>query len=388
MALAVPSEAAARRGPLRVFLPCTGLGRQQRGFEAFTAECARALSGDARLAISVFSGGPYTEVPAHATANLPRDSRWAEWLGKVARREPYFVEQASFFLSFLPLLVRGQPDLVYYADLNLGNLCWHWRRWSGARYRLLFYNGGAMTTPFTRMDFVQQLTPMGLGEALARGESAERQAVLPHGVAMPDVVPARAVPGSRVSLGLPTARRIVLSVGLLDETIKRMDYLIREIALIPSPRPYLVLLGAESPETPRVCRLAMELLGTDGVMIRTVERRELAAYYRAVDVFALASLREGFGMSYVEALAHGLPVVAHDTPGTRYVLGKYARLRNLGAAGEGARAIREALATPVVDADRHARHDYARRHFGWDVLSPRYAELFLRMPSLPIGRSA
>jgi glycosyltransferase involved in cell wall biosynthesis len=387
-ALNVSIESSSRRGPLRVYLPCTGLGRQQRGFEAFTTECARALSGDARLAISVFAGGPSTEVPARAMANLPRDSRWAEWLGRMVRREPYFVEQASFFLSFLPQLVRGRPDLVYYADLNLGNLCWHWRRLSGARYRLLFYNGGAMSTPFTRMDFVQQLTPMGLEEALARGESAERQVVLPHGVDIPAAIPTRGIPAHRVALGLPTARRIVLSVGLLDQSIKRMDYLIREIASIAAPRPYLVLLGAESPETRKVRELAMELLGADGVMIRTIERKELSAYYRTADMFALASLREGFGMSYVEALVHGLPVVAHDTPGTRYVLGQFATLRNLAVPGEAARAISESLAVPSGDDDRRARHAYAREHFGWDVLTPRYAELFLRVSSLPIGRGA
>ena len=157
---------------------------------------------------------------------------------------------------------------------------------------------------------------------------------------------------------------------------------------MPSPRPYLVLLGAESPETPAVRRLAMELLGSDGVMMRTVERKELSAYYRAADVFALASLREGFGMSYVEALAHGLPVVAHDTPGTQYVLGEFASLRNLELPGEAARAIREALDAPVVEPDRRARHAYARERFGWDVLSPQYAELFLRVSSLPIWRKA
>ena len=388
MAMTMSNDPVARRGPLRVFFPCTGLGRQQRGFEAFTADCARALRSDARLAISVFAGGPSSEVPSRATANFPRHSREAAWLGRVFGREPYFMEQASFFLSFLPQLVSGRPDLVYYADLNLGNLCWHWRRVSGARYRLLFYNGGAMTTPFTRMDFVQQLTPMGLEEAIARGESPDRQAVLPHGVEMPAALPARAVPGSRVALGLPTARRIVLSVGLLDLSIKRMDYLIREIASIQSPRPYLVLLGAESPETPEVRRLAMELLGADGVMIRTVERRELSAYYCAADVFALASLREGFGMSYVEALAHGLPVVAHDTPGTRYVLGEFAALHDLRVDGEAARAIRAALSTPSGDADRCARHAYAHERFGWDVLGPQYSELFLRVSALPIGRRA
>lgn len=384
-----PSDATtSARLPLRVFLPCTGLGRQQRGFEAFTTECARALRNDDRISMKVFAGGPSSEVSAQVLPNVARDSRVAEWLGRVVGRESYFVEQASFFMSFLPHLVRDEPDLVYYADLNLGNMCWHWRRLTGARYRLLFYNGGAMRTPFTRMDFVQQLTPMGLQEAIARGESPDRQTVLPHGVEVGEALPPRGLPAHRVPLGLPTARSIVLSVGLLDESIKRMDYLIREIASMASPRPYLVLLGAQSPETPRVRQLATNLLGSDGVMIRTVQRKELSAYYRVADVFALASLREGFGMSYVEALVHGLPVVAHDTAGTRFVLGNHGVLRDLTIPGEGARAIATSLAAPASELNRAAKHAYAREHFGWSILRDQYAELFLRVGSMPIGRNA
>jgi len=44
-------------GVVRVFFPCTGLGRQRRGFETFTRECAAALGADPRLEITVFGGG-------------------------------------------------------------------------------------------------------------------------------------------------------------------------------------------------------------------------------------------------------------------------------------------------------------------------------------------
>jgi glycosyltransferase involved in cell wall biosynthesis len=47
---------------------------------------------------------------------------------------------------------------------------------------------------------------------------------------------------------------------------------------------------------------------------------ELAGIYEAADVFAMTSLNlersvEGFGLVYLEAAAHGLPVVAHDVGG-------------------------------------------------------------------------
>ena len=48
--------------PLRVFIPCSGLGRVARGFETFTREVSDALRGDARLDIRVFAGAATTEL--------------------------------------------------------------------------------------------------------------------------------------------------------------------------------------------------------------------------------------------------------------------------------------------------------------------------------------
>ena len=333
---------------------------------------------DTRLSITVFAGAPTVGTPARVIRNLPRDSRLAAWLGRLAGRDAYFIEQLTFFLSFLPHLVRGRPDVVYFADLNLGNLCWHWRRVSGQRFTLLFYNGGLTTKPFTRADFIQQLTPAGMREAAERGEDPARQILLPHGVQIPAELPSRILGAHRAALGLPADRQVVLSVGLLDTAIKRMDALIREIAALPAPRPFLVLLGAEHEETDAVRHVAAELLGDANVLIRTVPPDEVSGYYRAADVFTLASLREGFGLAYVEALAHGLPVVAHDTEVTRYLLGPYATLVDVTAPGAISRAIEAALVRPLCDDERKARHASARQRFGWDALRGQYAAMLLR----------
>jgi glycosyltransferase involved in cell wall biosynthesis len=365
--------------PVRVFLPCTGLGRQRRGFETFTLECADALRADPRIALTVFAGGDVPGTPARTRWNLPRDGTLSSLVAPLLRHDRYFVEQASFFLSFLPALVTGRPDVVYFADLNLGNLCWHWRRISGQRFKLLYYNGGLTTRPFTRADMVQQLTPAGLDEALARGDSRAHQTVLPHGVRVPDTLPSRITGDARRALGLPADRPIVLAVGMLDTQIKRTDVLIRAIADLPSPRPFLALLGADGPDEPSIRTHAHDLLGDDGFVARTVPHDAIGDFYRAADVFALASLREGFGLAYVEALAHGLPIVAHDTPVTRHLLGNFATLSDITQPGALAHAIRTALATPSTEAQRVARHASAHTRFGWDALREDYAQLLLRV---------
>jgi glycosyltransferase involved in cell wall biosynthesis len=368
--------------PVRVFLPCTGLGRQRRGFETFTTECADALRDDPRIDLTVFAGGPATDVPTRVRWNLPRDGALAPRIGALLERDGYFVEQSTFFLAFLPALVLGRPDVVYFADLNLGNLCWHWRRLSGQRFKLLYYNGGLTTRPFTRADHVQQLTPAGLDEALARGESPDRQTMLPHGVRVPPRLPRRIAGEERRALGLPADRPIVLAVGMLDTAVKRADYLIREVAALPAPRPVLCLLGADGPDADAVRAIARDRLGDDGFVARAVPHDEIGDWYRAADAFALASLREGFGLAYVEALAHGLPVVAHDSAVTRHLLGTHAALADLTRDGALACALARVLATPVTECERAARHASARDRFGWDALRDEYARLLIRVAGL------
>ncbi len=382
-ALTTPRNSSLPDYPIRVFFPCTGLGRQQRGFETFTQECATALADDPRVDITVFAGGRVPSMPVTALRNLPRDSRAAKWVARTIGRDAYFVEQFSFFLSFLPYLTDDAAHVVYFADLNLGNLCWHWRRRTKQEYRLVYYNGGLTTKPFTRADLVQQVTPEGFREAVARGEEATRQIVLPHGVQVSPVLPPRIIGEARLPLGLPATRPVVLSVGMLDMQIKRMDYVIREVASLPPPRPFVALLGAETSETPGIRSLARELLGADGALIRTVPKSEIGAYYRAADTFVLASLREGFGLAYVEASAHGLPVVAHDFGVTRYLLDGVATLADLTQAGVLARAL-VANSTTNTEPARSARHAAMYNRFSWDVLHDDYVEMLQRAALLPL----
>jgi glycosyltransferase involved in cell wall biosynthesis len=368
-------------GVVRVFFPCTGLGRQRRGYETFTRECAAALRGDPRLQITVFgAGGPFGATGERTVPNIPRDRTMARLAGALVRRDPYFVEQISFFAGFLPRLFAGRPDVVYFADLNFGNACWHWRRISGQRFRLLFYNGGATSEPFTRCDLVQQMSPEHYDAALARGERADHQVLLPHGV----TVSAEFAPPSaaervalRAELRLPADRPVLLSAGLIDMNVKRTDYLIRELAALGEPRPFLLLAGAVSPDTQRVVELASSLLGADGFAVRTFSPEQMRRVYRAVDALALASLREGFGLATVEALAEGLPCVVHRTPTTEYVAGPHALSGDLRADGAMTPLLRAAFATRGDVNAMRARHAWVRERFSWDMLRGRYADMLL-----------
>ncbi len=364
-------------GGVRIAVPCTGLGRVRRGFEAFTREVASALHDAPDMTLRVFGGGGALQPGEQAVWNLPRDSAAARVVSALMRRGPYFVEQATFFAGFVPHLHAWRPHLVYFADVNFGNALWHWRRLTGQRFQLLYYNGGPTTKPFTRCDWVQQVTPVHFASAVARGESPQRMLMLPHGLSLgagPAVRAATRAAATRRAWAVPDGRAVLLSVGMLGVERKRMDALVDAVASMGHDRPYLVMLGQETPETPALRERARAHLGA-GVWMGTWPRERMAEAYEAADAFALLSLDEGFGLAYVEALAAGLPCVAHDAANTRYVLGSHAYLGDTTVPAATAALIRRALGEATTDEDRRARHQWVRGQFGWDALAPRYAAM-------------
>ena len=109
---------------------------------------------------------------------------------------------------------------------------------------------------------------------------------------------------------------VLLYVGRLAAN-KRIDLLIRALARLPREYALVVAGDNERPEyaeVMEVClRLAVELKVEGRVTFADrVSDRRLAALYRSADVFVSASLHEGFGMSFLEAMASGLPCVGAE----------------------------------------------------------------------------
>lgn len=362
----------------RVFLLCAGLGRINRGYESFTRECFEALADDPALDLTLFQGGGRSGRKQVRLWVLPRTNPVVSWLGQKLRKDGYGIEQITFALSLLPFVAWRKPEVIYFSDGIVGKTLWHWRRLTRQKFKLLLSNGGPLPPPFPRWDFVQQLAPPHMEEALAAGQEADKQGLLPYGVRMEPVLPLLSVEeraALRRSLDLPEDRPIVLSVGAVNQEHKRMDYLVREVAALPAPRPFVMLLGQAEEETPLVRALAEALLGQAGFLIRAVPHQEVTKYYQAADVSVLAALKEGFGRVYLEALAWGLPCLTHDCALTRYVLGNSGRFADLRQPGHLSPLLAETLAEGDVPAARKERHQDAFERFSWQRLGPRYVEM-------------
>lgn len=361
----------------KVFLLCSGLGHVSRGYESFFQECFEALSEGPGLEVALYKGGGSSSREQTVLWNLPRRSPVGAWLGKVARKNAYWTEQVTFTLSLLPHLMRQRPDVVFFSDATVGNLLWHWRRLTRQSYSLLLSNGGPVNPPFPQWDHVQQLAPMHVEAALAAGQPADRQSLVPYGIGMngqPPRLSQEERAHLRRGLNIPINRPVILAVGAVNRSHKRMDYLVREVAALPAPRPYLVILGQQDEETPEVSTLAEHLLGEDNYYLGTVAHSETSRYYQAADMFTLTSLKEGFGRVFLEASSWGLPCLVHDYALTRYIFGDFGLYADFQQTGSLSGLISRVMAgCDLPTPERQQQMVFDR--FSWQHLRPDYVEM-------------
>jgi len=123
-------------------------------------------------------------------------------------------------------------------------------------------------------------------------------------------------------------RRVILFVGRMAGN-KRIDLLVEALSLVQRqvPNTVLLLVGDDQGNpaireaVARARTLAKELDVTKDVIITGVVDQSLP-YYRLADVYATASLHEGFGVPLIEAMASGVPVVASRATAHPWVVGE------------------------------------------------------------------
>jgi glycosyltransferase involved in cell wall biosynthesis len=216
----------------------------------------------------------------------------------------------------------------------------------------------------------------------------ERVAVLPNGIDLEQVAavtPER--PREHVHAALPqltAASPLLLSVGRL-ERYKGFDVTLRALLLLQErralPERWAWAIVGAGPERAALQRAARRegLLGTRVHLLGPVDEPLLHALYERADLFVHATRYEGSSLVTLEAMAHGVPVVATRAGGIpdKVVPGETGFLAEIGAVASLADAIQQALAVP--DA-RRALGERGRARvqqlFGWPQIAARTLRLF------------
>jgi glycosyltransferase involved in cell wall biosynthesis len=133
--------------------------------------------------------------------------------------------------------------------------------------------------------------------------------IIPLGIRQP------AVPfASRRQLGLPDGTFLAVTVGRLV-TRKRVEHLLQAVARTECARVHLVVVGS-GPEVAHLKDVAAGAGVEDRVVFTgQVSEERKWQILQVADAYLSATMHEGFGLVYLEAMAAGLPVITYDLGG-------------------------------------------------------------------------
>jgi 1,2-diacylglycerol 3-alpha-glucosyltransferase len=358
---------------MKIALVCSGIGREHRGFEAFTQSLFLALDEHVHEHdVTLFKGAGEKKVKELIVPSLGRYGLPTRLMDP---KRAYMIETRSFGCALYPVLRYGRFDIVHYNDLLTGSVLFHLRKLFGGQFKLLYCNGAPSPAVqyHHRCDFAQVLTETQLAEALEFGMAAERLFLIPYGVDARVFSPETKTHRDQVrkQLNIPRDAKVVLTVAALKRSHKRLDHVIREVSRL-APDTWLVAAGQRTDETRSLELEAGQQLPGRWRFI-SWPHEQVRFLYGAADVFALPSLTEGFGLVIVEAMLSGLPVVIHDGPEFRW-LASESRVLLVNMANNG--ELSQALLRLLLDGDKLNSRPEAIRRFSWEGLVPRYIHMY------------
>jgi len=212
-------------------------------------------------------------------------------------------------------------------------------------------------------------------EFYERNKIRWRARFIPNGVDCDRFFPGEA---RRSDFCLPQDRLIVLMVSALVAS-KRIATGIEAVSRIPEA--HLVVAG-DGPLRQEIEASAKRLL--PGRFTRlSVSPAMMPSLYRSADVFLHLSKDEPSSLAFLEALASGLPLVAHDLPQLRYIVGHEEFLVDTEDIELVANQIARARDTSTITTQKRSMLAQA---FSWQKIAAQYRCFFQEILNSTSGR--
>lgn len=244
--------------------------------------------------------------------------------------------------------------------------------WVGATTSLRLYNTMELAL-LRRFDALAIVAEPQRAVLLRHRVPAEHVHVMDNGIDLPTAAGDRV--GARAALGLSQDAFVIAAVARLSAE-KNLSLLIDVMARLVAGQDVVLLVAGDGPE-----RAALEeqarALGISSTVHLLGQRDDIAAMWPAFDVLALPSLTEGMPLVVLEALAHGVPVVASRVGEVPRLLSHSPAsiLVEPGNADALEDALRAAIARgPGLRDTGAARH--VREHHSTESMSRRYGALY------------
>ena len=360
---------------MRILIALPGLQRYNRGAEIAFIAVAKELvkAGDAVTLIG--SGSARHDEPyKYLRANSVRREYFERLPSLPILRNEYCYEE----LTFAPeLLARFRP-----ADYDITVTCsypftnWILRRpvWRGRRPPHVFVTHNGDWPPYARQmkTTLAEFKYFGCEGLICinpdffeRNKNLWNCRLIPNGV---DCNRFRPDQSHRSKFGLPENRLIVLMVSAVIPN-KRIEVGIEAVSRLPGA--HLVLAG-DGPLRDQITAAAGRLL--PGRFTRlNVPPDQMPLLYNSSDVFMQCSKDEPFPLVFLEAMACGISVVAHDMPRVRWFLGEKEFFADMDDPDQIAQAITRASASSTSDRDGRIKK---ASDLSWDRVAAMYMTIF------------
>ncbi len=200
---------------------------------------------------------------------------------------PIVATYHTHFPDYLPHLLRGK---LYKMVGGIGDFT------TKKLIELVFSRADLSTAP--TKELVRELKDYGVRNAVC----------LPNGINFGKMeASARACQEFRKAHGIGKDKKIVLYAGRVSFE-KKLDVLLKAFKEVEDGKSVLVIVGT-GPSLEKFRGMASELGLNDVIFTGFVDERMLSAAYAVADVFVSASDTETFGMTFVEAMHFGVPVI-------------------------------------------------------------------------------
>jgi glycosyltransferase involved in cell wall biosynthesis len=356
---------------MKVLFALPGLHRYDRGAEIAFISIASELA-KAGEEVTLIGSGRHRASTPYRFLRAPSISRaqFESFPSMPVLRSEYAYEELTFTPGFLCYYRPTDYDVTLTCSYPFTN--WMLRRptLGSARPPHVFVTQNGDWPAYANSSEYQFFGCEGLictnPDFYERNKTRWRCCVIPNGVDTKRFQPGAS---QRRELGLPVDQLIILMVSALVPT-KRVEDGIEVVSRIPNG--HLVVAG-DGPMRQTLDAKAASLL--PGRFTRlSVPSERMPEVYRSADIFVHLSKEEAFGNVFVEAMACGLPIVGHDSPRLRWIVGEEEFLLDTSDLAAVARQIE--LARHTATEGRTARVARAET-FSWARVSEMY-RAFLR----------
>ncbi len=363
---------------MRIAMVLPGLGRVQRGAETAFLELARTLNRRHDVEVELFGSGSLGvgDLQVHEIACTPRE-RFEKWPKFPAFRSDCHYEEFTFARNLAQSGLYRPENFDIVVSCTYPHLNWYLRRagrHSGTKIVYVTQNGDwpcrnrSREFRYFRCDGLVCTNP-----AYFRANRENYQAVLiPNGVD-PNVFRPALPSEFKCDLlaGLPEGRTILMAAALIPS--KRVAEGIQSVAQISDC--HLVIVG-DGPMRSEIANLAAHALPGRHRLLGSVRREVMPDLFRSADAFLHMSRDEPFGIVYLEAAASALPIVAHETEVTRWILGDSALFADATDLEAVANQIRRALNPEIGSRLGVEARNRVLDGWTWDAQADRYLEFF------------